>query len=104
MNAYICLAYVMLFCACLAGAFSCLFEANLLQKLALAILAFWSVWRIGVVYEHGWGYPHEPVVATGFALYVVGSIWKTYKYHNLNKKLCDESLSQLDTARGTPAQ
>lgn len=77
MMAYICAIYLLLFFACVAGAFSTLYNANLLQRLALSTLAFWTMWRIGLIWEHGWGYPHEPVVATALLLYAIGSVIKT---------------------------
>lgn len=81
---YICLAYVLVFAACLAGAFSVLYQANFLQRLSIFILAIWSVWRIQLIWEEGWSYPHEPLLATCLALYALGSIVKTivWKYHD----------------------
>lgn len=77
---YVCAAYVVIFVACIAGAFSSSYDANLAQRLALALLGLWSVWRIELVYQHGWGYPHEAFVATTMLLYAVGSIAKTIKW------------------------
>jgi len=76
-STYICAAYLLLFAACAAGAFSMNYNANLLQRVALSILAFWSVWRIDLIWDHGWGYPHEPVLATALMLYAIGSFVKT---------------------------
>lgn len=77
---YVCAAYVVVLAACIAGAFSRSYNANLAQRLALALLALWSVWRIELVYLNGWGYPHETFVATAMLLYACGSAQKTIKW------------------------
>lgn len=77
---YVCAAYAVVLLACTAGAFSRAYAANLLQRLALALLALWSAWRIELVARYGWGYPHEPMVATALLLYAVGSLHKTIKH------------------------
>ena len=80
LNLYICAAYALVFTACVAGAFSENYCANLLQRIALSTLAFWVVWRAGLILERGWGGMHEPVVATALALYSIGSLIKTLKF------------------------
>lgn len=77
---YICIAYIFLFIACVIGAFNHEYKANLLQRIALSILAIWSIWRIGLIWNYGWGYPHEFLVATALVLYAIGSAIKTRKY------------------------
>lgn len=77
---YVCTAYVVVCAACIAGAFSRDYSANLLQRLALAIFALWSTWRAQLVYEYGWGYPHETLVATALLLYAAGSALKTLRW------------------------
>lgn len=77
---YICGAYVVLFIVCLFGAFSKNYSANFMQSTAILLFALWAAWRIGLVWKFGWGYPHEPLVATALLLYSVGSFLKTWNY------------------------
>lgn len=77
---YVCAAYAVLLLVCAAGAFSKAYAANLAQRFALATLAVWSAWRVELVLSHGWGYPHEPVVASALLLYALGSAHKTLKH------------------------
>ena len=77
---FVVLAYAVFLSACTVGAFSRAFQANLAQRLALALFAVWSAWRMGLVWRHGWGYPHEPLVASAMALYALGSAYKTIAY------------------------
>ena len=73
-------AYAVFLSACTVGAFSRAYSANLAQRLALALFAVWSAWRMGLVWRHGWGYPHEPLMAAAMALYALGSAYKTIAY------------------------
>lgn len=73
-------AYAVFLSACTVGAFSRAYQANLAQRLALALFAVWSAWRMGLVWRHGWGYPHEPLLASAMALYALGSAYKTIAY------------------------
>lgn len=77
---YIISAYVLVFVSCLAGSFARTYEANVMQSIALALMAFWSVWRIRLIWEYGWGIPHEPLLATALMCHCVGSVTKTYRY------------------------
>lgn len=77
---YVCGAYTVFLLLCAAGAFSRSYDANLAQRLALALLALWAAWRIELVLRSGWGYPHETLVATALLLYATGSLYKTIKY------------------------
>lgn len=83
---FVVLAYAIFFTACTVGAFSRAFQANLAQRLALALFAVWSAWRMGLVWRHGWGYPHEPLVASAMALYALGSAYKTIIFRLRAKK------------------
>ncbi len=83
---FVVLAYAIFFTACTVGAFSRAFQANLAQRLALALFAVWSAWRMGLVWRHGWGYPHEPLVASAMALYALGSAYKTIVFRLRAKK------------------
>ena len=76
-GSFVVLAYAIFFTACAVGAFSRTYSANLAQRLAMALFAVWSAWRMGLVWRHGWGYPHEPLVASAMALYALGSAYKT---------------------------
>lgn len=62
------------------GAFSPRFDANILQRLALGAFSLWGVWRIGLIWQDGWGFPHEWLVATAMALYAAGTVQKTLSY------------------------
>ena len=42
---FVVLAYAVFLSACTVGAFSRAFQANLAQRLALALFAAWSAWR-----------------------------------------------------------
>ena len=83
---FVVLAYAIFFTACTVGAFSRAYSANLAQRLALALFAVWSAWRMGLVWRHGWGYPHEPLVASAMALYALGSAYKTIIFRLRAKK------------------
>ena len=83
---FVVLAYAIFFTACTVGAFSRAYSANLVQRLALALFAVWSAWRTGLVWRHGWGYPHEPLVASAMALYALGSAYKTIIFRLRAKK------------------
>ena len=83
---FVVLAYAIFFTACTVGAFSRTYSANLAQRLAMALFAVWSAWRMGLVWRHGWGYPHEPLVASAMALYALGSAYKTIVFRLRAKK------------------
>jgi energy-coupling factor transporter transmembrane protein EcfT len=77
MAAYIIAAYLLVFLACVVGSFNHRYEANTMQSLALAMLGFWCVWRIKLVWNFGWGIPHEPLLATALLCHSIGSVTKT---------------------------
>ena len=83
---FVVLAYAVFLSACTVGAFSRAYSANLAQRLALALFAVWSAWRMGLVCRHGWGYPHEHLVASAMALYALGSAYKTIIFRLRAKK------------------
>ena len=85
-GSFVVLAYAIFFTACAVGAFSRTYSANLAQRLAIALFAVWSAWRMGLVWRHGWGYPHEPLVASAMALYALGSAYKTIVFRLRAKK------------------
>ena len=85
-GSFVVLAYAIFFTACAVGAFSRTYSANLAQRLAMALFAVWSAWRMGLVWRHGWGYPHEPLVASAMALYALGSAYKTIVFRLRAKK------------------
>lgn len=86
MNAYVIACYVVLFVACLAGSFSHRFHANVMQSLGLGILGIWSAWRISLVWQSGWSFPHEPLLATALLFHSIGTISKTLGYVLRGKK------------------
>ena len=85
-GSFVVLAYAIFFTACAVGAFSRTYSANLAQRLAMALFAVWSAWRMDLVWRHGWGYPHEPLVASAMALYALGSAYKTIVFRLRAKK------------------
>ena len=85
-SSFVVLAYAIFFTACAVGAFSRTYSANLAQRLAMALFAVWSVWRMGLFWSHGWGYPREPLVASAMALYALGSAYKTIVFRLRAKK------------------
>lgn len=85
-GSFVVLAYAIFFTACAVGAFSRAYSANLAQRLALALFAVWSAWRMGLVWRHGWGCPRELLVASAMALYALGSAYKTIVFRLRAKK------------------
>lgn len=65
---------------CIAGQFSRSFNGNSFQRLGLAMAAIWALWRIQMLSNGTWGYPHEPLIATAMGLYAIGTIIKTHHY------------------------
>lgn len=80
MSFFICILYSLCLGCCLLGLYNNRFNANFLQRVALVMFAFWSTWRIWLVYQNGWGYPHEPLIATALSLFAVGTITKTISW------------------------
>lgn len=83
---YVMGAYSVFLVACAFGAFSKSYNANLAQRVALAIFAVWAGWRMDLVSRTGWGYPHESTVASAMLLYALGSAWKTVSYALKNRR------------------
>ena len=77
---YIVTLYVVILPIAAWGAFSPRYDANLLQRMALGLYALWGVWRISLIMESGWGFPHEWLVATAMALFAVGTLKKTLEH------------------------
>ncbi len=80
MNTYVIIIYAFFSISTIVGALNNSFDANLTQRVALSIFGIWAIWRINLVIENGWAYPHEPVIATALGLYALGTILKTIKY------------------------
>lgn len=78
--AYICVVYTFVLIISTVGAFSMAFDANTAQRLGLTMFAVWSAWRIQLIIEHGWAYPHEPLVATAIGVFAAGSLQKSLRY------------------------
>ena len=85
-SGYVIAAYGVLIASCVLGSFSRLYDANLAQRLALAVLCVWAVWRIKLVIDYGWGHPHETTIASALALYAGGSAYKTIRYALRNRR------------------
>ena len=81
---YVIVIYALLFPLALWGAFSSLFSANLCQQVALTMFALWSVWRISLVIDKGWGFPHEWLIATAMLLFALGTVQKTWLFRKEN--------------------
>lgn len=77
---YVVAVYAMTLPAAAWGALSPRFDANLLQRVALFGFSLWSVWRISLILDFGYSWPHEPVVVTALALYAAGTVQKTLAY------------------------
>jgi len=75
---YICIVYLFVLAACVLGAFNMTFNANVVQRVALFLLAVWAVWRFRLVLAYGWAYPHEPLVVTALGLYAAGTVLQTW--------------------------
>lgn len=82
---YVVALYVAIIPASVWGAFSCRFDANLAQQVALCMFALWAVWRVSLIMQHGWGFPHEPMVVTALALYAAGTIQKANRYRRCGR-------------------
>lgn len=76
---YTCAAYSIVLFVCVIGAFDKHYDANLAQRLALGVLSLWIVARVDYIHAYGW-MMHEPILATGLALYAIGSVAKTLKW------------------------
>lgn len=86
MNEYVMLTYIVMLVCIVVGAFNRAFDASLLQRIALFIISIWLCWRLWLVWEHGWAYPHEPMISSALALYAVATIKKTIWYKHHDKK------------------
>ncbi|WP_237173057.1 hypothetical protein [Paracandidimonas lactea] len=84
---YIIALYVIIIPLASWGALSPQFDANMLQRIALCMVALWAAWRISLMLQHGWGFPHEPLVATALALYALGTLQKALGYR---RRACRE--------------
>lgn len=81
-DSYVIACYAFAILGCLTGAFSHRFAANLLQQIGLACLSFWAIWRITIVWESGWGWPHEWLLATALLTHSGGTFLKTFAWSN----------------------
>lgn len=81
MTTYVIVVYALFSLTTIVGALNRFFDANLTQRLALSLLGLWAIWRITLVYEFGWSYPHEPMMVTALGLYAIGTITKTVSYY-----------------------
>lgn len=80
MSLFVCVLYILSLIGCTFGLYHAKFNANFLQRVALILFAFWFVWRITLVYQHGWGYQHEPLIAMAIAIFTLGTIVKTLRW------------------------
>lgn len=77
---YIVGIYVFICIASAVGSLNRDFDANIMQRIAMGLLALWAVWRIILIWDYGWSYPHEPVMVTALGIYAVGTITKMIHY------------------------
>lgn len=82
---YIIAAYAFVLGTSALGAFNMAFCANLTQRFALLLFAVWAAWRIQLIVEHGYAWPHEPLAVTALALYAFGTVLKTIHYRKERK-------------------
>lgn len=75
---YIIACYIIVIGACTVGSFNEKYRANIMQSIALAMMVFWCLWRIKLVWQNGWGIPHEVLLATALLLHCIGSFTKTF--------------------------
>ena len=80
MTIYLMTIYGFVALMCIAGQFNRPFNGNSFQRLGLAMAAIWSIWRIQMLNNGPWGYPHEPLLATSMGLYAIGTLIKTRYY------------------------
>lgn len=77
---YLMINYGFVALMCIAGQFNRSFNGNSFQRLGLAAAAIWALWRIQMLSNGTWGYPHEPLIATAMGLYAIGTLLKTMHY------------------------
>lgn len=70
------LSYVAL--ACLAGAFSQCYAATVLQRIGMALIAVWAVWRVFLIIDQEYVHPHMALGAFGMATFAAGTMLKTW--------------------------
>lgn len=80
MVAFVCILYCISLLGCAVGMYNGRYNANFLQRVALAILALWFAGRVVMVIKFGWAYPHEPFIALALALLALGTLIKTIHY------------------------
>lgn len=80
MITYLILVYIWLTIIFFVGAVNESFDGNSWQRLGLGLGALWTVWRIYLLNIGTWGYPHEPLIATGMAVYAYGTMRKTQSW------------------------
>lgn len=77
----VCLLYGVGLLGCAVGLYNRHYNANVLQRVALALLAVWFVARVLAVFHFGGTYGHEPVIALALAILAIGTLTKTL-HHN----------------------
>ena len=83
---YLMTTYAFVALMCIAGQFNRSFNGNSFQRLGLAMASIWAIWRIQMLSNGTWGYPHEPLLATSMGLYALGTLIKTKAYCNRRKR------------------
>jgi hypothetical protein len=64
--------------ACVAGAFSQCYSGTLLQRIGMALIAFWAMWRAGLIIQEGDVHPSMALGALGMAVFAAGTMIKTW--------------------------
>lgn len=80
MSLLVCTLYILSLIGCTFGMYHNRFNANFLQRLALILLAFWFVWRVSLISQKGWEYPHEILIAIAIAVFTLGTTLKTLRW------------------------
>lgn len=80
MIAYLTILYIFIYISTLLGLLNRTYDSTLLQRLGLAVIGLWCIWRIYMFSYSEYDYPHEPVIATGMAIFSLGSWKKTQMY------------------------
>lgn len=64
--------------SCVAGAFSQCYSGTLLQRIGMALIAFWSMWRVALIIQEGYVHSSMALGAFGMAIFAAGTMIKTW--------------------------
>lgn len=72
-------AYLAVMLLCLLGTFSKLYAANLLERLGLALMALWAVYRVETYSMLPLSSVQESIAVSSFLVFGLGSTWRILK-------------------------